>query len=578
MKSKKWLSILLTAIVMAGSLLAFSGCSKDSDSGEKTEPKNTTEVTEGKKDEEQYLKTILFDPQTFDPNECQDTSSHTILAATQEGLVRAKVVDGKDVLEPAAAENWSVSDDGLVYTFKIRDMKWSDGVKFTAQHFVDSYRRILDKNNAFPYAYFLYDIKGAEAYNKGTGKVEDVGVEAKDDNTLVITLERPTVYFEKKLVHSSFYPIRLDIIEKGGENWNTDYTKQVYSGPYKITDLIKNNSLVLEKNQDYWDAENVFIEKVEMNKIEEFSTQAQLFEAHELDVTGSTQEYIKKWTEMAEEGKFQAATGEAPGNWYFGLNVKGGPSGIMSNNKIRQAVSLSIDREDYVNTLSGRFTPAYAFVPKAIDIGEDNYREKATESLKEMSDEYKNNPEKLQALFKEGLKELGKDINDLSQIKLKYLARGTSTASKQEHEWYQQQLEKNLGVKVNVEVAPDYGIWKKAVLDSDYDISFFGWSADFNDPINFLDQFETNNGNNDIKFSNAEYDKICRELLTETDQNKRLEKLQKLEDILIKDEAAVSPLYYTDTRRFTQNYIKNFMTPKFGPDYEWRWAYTEGRN
>lgn len=578
MKPKKWLSILLTAIVMAGSVVAFSGCIKDSDNGEKTDTKNPTEVTEGKKDEDQYLKTYIQEPSTFDPNECQDTGSHTILAATQEGLVRAKVVDGKDVLEPAAAESWSVSDDGLVYTFKIRDMNWSDGVKVTAQHFVDSYKRILDKDKAFPYAGFLYDIKGAEAYNKGEGKVEDVGVEAKDDNTLVITLERPTTYFEKKLVHSSFFPIRLDVIEKEGENWNTDYTKQVWSGPFKVTDRVKDNSLVLEKNENYWDAENVFLEKIQMNKIEEFSTQAQLFEAHELDVTGSTQEYVKKWMAMAEEGKFKVDIGESPTTWYYGLNVKGGPSGIMSNNKIRQAVSLAMDREEYVEKLTGRFTPAYSFVPKAIDIGDDNYREKAPEQLSEMAGEYKNKPEKLQALFKEGLKELGKDTDDLSKIKLKYLARGTSSADKQEQEWYQQQLEKNLGIKVNIEVAPDYGIWKTAVKDSDYDISFFGWGADFNDPITFLDQFETNNGNNDIKFSNAEYDKLCKELLTETDQGKRLEKFRRLEDILVKEEAALAPLFYSDTRRFTHNYVKDFMTPKFGPTYEFRWAYTEGRN
>lgn len=576
MKSKKWLSIL-TAIVMAGSVLAFSGCSKNSDNGEKTEPKNTSEATEGKKDEDQYLKTILFNAQTFDPNECQDTSSSTIIAETQEGLLRAKIVDGKETLEPAAAESWDISDDGLVYTFKLRDMNWSDGVKLTAQHFVDSYRRILDKDKAFPYAGFLYEIKGAEAYNTGKGKVEDVAVEAKDDNTLVITLERETPYFMKKLIHNSFFPIRLDVIEKGGENWNTDYTKQVWSGPFKVTDFVKDNSMVLEKNEAYWDAENVFLEKIQMNEIQEFSTQAQLFEAHELDVTGSTQEYVKKWMEMAKEGKFQVEIGDSPGNWYFELNPKGGPSGIMSNSKIKQAISLAIDREEYVEKLTGRFTPAYGLVPQAMNIGDDNYREKVPEPLKEMGDEYKNNPEKLQALFKEGLKELGKDTSDLSKIKLKYLARGTTSASKQEHEWYQQQLEKNLGIKINVEVASDYGIWKKAEKDSDFDITFAGWNADFDDPINFFEMFETNNGNNDMKYSNAEYDKIYKELLAETDQNKRLEKFKRLEEIIIKEDPAVQPLYNQDKRRFTHNYVKDFMAPKFGPQYEYRWTYTEGR-
>ncbi|HAG43594.1 MAG TPA: peptide ABC transporter substrate-binding protein, partial [Clostridium sp.] len=95
--------------------------------------------------------------------------------------------------------------------------------------------------------------------------------------------------------------------------------------------------------------------------------------------------------------------------------------------------------------------------------------------------------------------------------------------------------------------------------------------------INFLEMFETSNGNNSVKFSNAEYDKIYKELLTETDENKRIEKYQRLEEILVKEEVGIAPMYYEDTRRFTQNYLKDFMTPKFGPSYEWRWAYTEGR-
>jgi len=581
MKSKKWISILLTAIVMAGCVLGFAGCNKNSDNDKNVESKEPTEqtpeTTTGKKDEDQYLKTILLEPQTLDPNEAQDTSTNTILSAVQEGLVRAKVVDGHETLEPAGAESWSVSDDGLVWTFKLRDKKWSDGVKVTAQHYVDSYKRILDKNNAFAYAYFLYDIKGAEAYNKGTGKVEDVGVEAKDDNTLVLTLERPTSYFEKKLVHTAFFPNRIDVIEKGGEAWKTDHTKQVYCGPYKIKEWIRDNTLILEKYQVYWGAENVFIERVEMNDIKEFSTQAQLFESKELDVTGSTQEYIKKWTEMAETGKFKAATGEIPGAWYLGFNCQGGPSGLLSNKKIRLAMALSVDREDYVNAITGRYTAAYGWVPKAIEVGDVNFREKVAEPLKELSDEYKGKPEKLQALFKEGLKELGKDTTDLSKIKLKYLTYGSTAAMKQQQEWYQQQFEKNLGIKIDVQVLADFGIWTKAVDDMDYDVMVWGWSADFNDPINFLEMFETSNGNNSVKFSNAKYDKIYKELLTETDENKRIEKYQRLEEILVKEEVGIAPMYYEDTRRFTQNYLKDFMTPKFGPSYEWRWAYTEGR-
>ncbi len=574
MKSKKWISLLVAATMVTG-LVGLAGCNK------KTEPKNPdtkpVEETTGKKDADQHLKLILLEPQTLDPNEAQDTSTHVVLSAVQESLVRVKVVDGKDKIEPAGAESWEVSPDGLTWTFKLRDYKWSDGVKVTAKNYVDSYLRLLNKEKAFPYAYFLYDIKGAQAYNEGNGKIEDVGVAAKDDSTLVITLEQPTPYFEKKLVHTAMFPIRLDVIEKGGENWSTDITKQVYSGPYKIKEWIRDNKLVFEKNQDYWDAKNVTIEKVEMNDIKEFSTQAQLFESKQLDVTGSRQEYIKKWTEAAKTGKFQAAVGEVPGAWYLGFNMNGGPSGLMANQKIRLAMALSVDRQEYVDVITGRYTPAYGWVPKAIEAGDVNFREKVKEPLKGLADEYLNKPEKLQALFKEGLKELGKDTSDLSKIKLKYVTTGATASAKQQQEWYQQQFLKNLGINIEVQVLGDFGIWMKAIDNMEYDFMMWGWSADFNDPINFLEMFQSKGGNNSVKLNNAEYDKILAELPNETDQNKRIEKYQRLEEILVKEEVAITPMYYEDTRRFTQNYVKDFMTPKFGPSYEWRWAYTEGR-
>lgn len=576
MKSKKWLSALLIATMVFTSAFGFAGCKKNTTEPNPDPKPNPTETV--KKDDNQFLKLVFIEPQTLDPNEASDTSSFTIINATQEGLARVRVVNKEDKIEPAGAKSWEVSPDGLVWTFHLNEKsKWSDGVPVTAQHYVDSFRRLLNKDNAFAYSYFVYEVKGAQAYNEGKGKAEDIGIVAKDDKTLQITLERPTPYFEKKLAFTAFFPIRLDVIAKGGENWKTDHTKQVYCGPYKIKDWVRDNSISFEKNADYWDAENVYIKTVEMNDIQEFSTQAQLFESKELDVTGSRQEYIEKWTEKAKKGEFVAGVGDVATSNYVGFNNEGGPSGIMKNKKIRLAMAMAFDREEYLKTLLGRYTPAYGWVPKALHSSKDVYRDVSKEPLKDMATEYVNKPEKIQALFKEGLKELGKDTNDLKSIKIKYVTTGTTAASKQAQEWWEQQFEKNLGIDFQVEVLGNSTLWRQAIDDMKFDVMTYGWVGDFDDPINFLDMWVTGSGNNGVKFSNAEYDKIVKDLDNEADPAKRLKQYQRLEEILVKEEAGIAPLYYGDTRIFFQNYVKDFMNPKFGPTYEWRWAYTQGR-
>lgn len=573
MKSRKWLGALLAGAMILTSTVGLVGCGKDSSDNSSS----GNEASE--KDKEQLLKLILVEPETLDPNKCQDSSSGTVLGATQEGLARVKIENGEEKIVPAGAESWTKSKDELVWTFKIRDYKWSDGKPVTAQNYVDSFLRLLKKDNAFGYAYLAYEVKGAKDYNLGKGKPEDVGVKAKDDKTFEVTLEKPTPYFEKKLAFYSFYPVRLDVIEKGGENWDTDISKQVYCGPYKIKEWTRNNSLTFEKNPEYWDANNVYIEKVEMRDIAEFSTQAQLFEGKDLDVTGGSQEFIEKWTKEAEKGSFAAIKKDDPSTWYLGFNQKtGGPSGLMKNEKIRKALALSFNREEYVDTLYGRFKPAYGYIPYSLHSGDKEYRKEVQEPLKADYDKYKGNKEELQKLFKEGLKELGKDVDDLKKIELSYITTGQSSGDRQKQEWWKQEIEKNLGITLKVEVLGDAKLYNQARKDFKYDIVQLGWGADFDDPISFLDMWDSKSGNNYVAFNNAKYDEILKKLDGEGDIAKRAELYKELETILIKEEAGIAPIFYKDRRSFIHNYVKDFQMPLFGTTYEWRWAYISGRN
>ena len=424
----------LISLIAAGlsCMMLLGGCGKNNTGGA---GKNAA------KDSEQVLNTVYFDVATLDANDVTDNQSSSILNAVQEGLVRIENNGESDEIVPAGAEKWETSEDGLTWTFHLRKMNWSDGEPVIAKHYVDSFQRILNPDNGFAYSFLAYDIEGAEEYNTGKGSLDAVGVKAVDDYTLEFKLKHPVPYFVSKVSYTTFHPIRLDVIEKLGDKYASEIKDTVYNGPFKIESWDNGNSMVLVKNDTYWDAENVYLEKINMTNIKEFATQAQLFESQELDISGAQTDYIEKWSEQAESGAFQKFTGEEPSVFYLYFNqTSKSADGILANAKIRRAIGLSIDRDVYTKDLVGRFQSAYGLVPTAVNVGEDKYRDKVQEPLAADSKTYVNNKEKLQELFKEGLKELGLQTDDLSKYELTYLSQGESELQRQRSEWLAQQI------------------------------------------------------------------------------------------------------------------------------------------
>ncbi len=564
---KKLVSLLAVGL---SCMMILGGCGK----------KNTGESgNSSSKDSEQVLNTIYFDVATLDANDVTDNQSSSILNAVQEGLVRIEN-DGKgDELVPAGAEKWEESEDGLTWTFHLRKMDWSDGQPVVAKQYVDSFQRILNPDNGFAYGFLAYDIEGAEEYNTGKGSLEAVGVKAVDDYTLEFKLKHPVPYFVSKVSYTSFHPIRLDVIEKLGDKYASEIKDTVYNGPFKIESWDNGNSMVLVKNDTYWDAENVYLEKVNMTNIKEFATQAQLFEAQELDISGAQTDYIEKWTEKADAGEFQKLTGEDPGSFYLYFNQKSeSANGILKNAKIRKAIGLSIDRDVYTKDLVGRFQSAYGLIPTAINVGDDKYRDKVEGPLANDAKAYVNNKEKVQGLFKEGLKELGIQTDDLSKYELTYLNQGSSELQKQRAEWMAQQISGNLGIKINVETQGDWGLYLDIMDKMEYDFTLSGWSADYNNPMTFLDIWVTNGGNNHTGYANSEYDELLSSVYKETDEDKITDTYKKLENKLVNEDAVISPVYYTDKYSFYQNYVKDIQFTSFGSVYEFKHAYIQGKN
>lgn len=565
---KKKLISLLAAGVSCMMLLVGCGSNNPGEAGSGAE-----------KDSEQVLNTIYFNVATLDANDTTDNQSSTILNAVQEGLVRIENNGETEEIVAAGAESWETSEDGLTWTFKLRKMDWSDGEPVVAQHYVDSFYRILNPDNGFAYSFLAYDIVGAEEYNTGKGELDAVGIKAVDDYTLEFKLKHPLPYFVSKVSYTVFHPIRLDVIEKLGDKYASEITDTVYNGPFKIESWDNGNSMVLVKNDTYWDAENVYLEKINMTNIKEFATQAQLFESQELDISGAQQDYIEKWSERAEAGEFQKLTGEDPGSFYLYFNqTSKSADGILKNAKIRKAIGLSIERDVYTKDLVGRFESAYGLIPTAIYSGDKKYRDQVEGPLAADAKTYVNNKEKLQELFKEGLKELGLQTDDLSKYELTYLNQGESELQKQRAEWMAQQISGNLGIKINVETQGDWGVYLSIMDKLEYDFTLSGWGADYNDPMSFLDIWVSNGGNNHTGYADAKYDELLASVYKEKDQDKITEIYKELETKLVNEDAVISPVYYTDKYSFYQNYVKDIQFTSFGSVYEFKHAYIQGKN
>lgn len=568
---KRFISLLAIGL---SCMMILGGCGKKG-----PEQSENGESSSVQMDSEQVLNTIYFEVATLDANDTTDNQSSSILNAVQEGLVRIENNGKGDEIVPAGAEKWEASEDGLTWTFHLRKMNWSDGEAVVAKHYVDSFQRILNPDNGFAYGFLAYDIEGAEEYNTGKGTVDAVGVKAVDDYTLEFKLKHPVPYFASKVSYTTFHPIRLDIIEKLGDKYASEIKDTVYNGPFKIESWDNGNSMVLVKNDTYWDADNVYLQKINMTKIQEFATQAQLFEAQELDITGAQTDYIEKWTERADAGEFQKLTGEDPGSFYLYFNQKSeSANGILKNAKIRKAIGLSIDRDVYTKDLVGRFQSAYGVVPTAINVGDEKYRDKVEGPLESDAKTYVNNKEKLQELFKEGLKELGLQTDDLSKYELTYLSQGSSELQKQRSEWLAQQVNGNLGIKINVETQGDWGVYLSIMDKLEYDFTMSGWSADYNDPMSFLDIWVSNGGNNHTGYADTEYDELLKSVYKETEQDKVTEIYKKQENKLVNEDAVISPVYYTDKYAFYQNYVKDIQFTSFGSVYEFKHAYIQGKN
>ncbi|MGF9693563.1 MULTISPECIES: peptide ABC transporter substrate-binding protein [unclassified Rhizobium] len=432
--------------------------------------------------------------------------------------------DGK--ILPGAAESWTVSDDGTVYSFKIRDdAKWSDGSPVKASDFQFAMRRIEDPKTAGEYANLLYPIKNAEKVNKGELPLDQLGVKATGDKTLEITLERPTPYFLQLLAHYTALPISQANYEKFGEQF-VKPGNMVSNGAFKLQAHVPNDSLTAVKNENYWDAQNVKIDKVVFYPIEDDAAAVRRFEAGELDVTYNfSADQLKRLKEKYAE---QVRVSPALATYYYAFDMRQPP---YDDVRVRQALSMAVDRDFLSQEIySGAQLPAYAFVPP----GMEGYEKPAMTTFADMS-QIDREDEAVKLIKEAGYGEGGKPLN----IEIRY---NTNTNHERVATAIADMWKTALGANVslvNLDVASHYSYLKEG---GKFNVARAGWSADYADPENFLAlALSDNKAFNYSHYNNPDYDKLVKASYEEMDVAKRMEIMHQAEEILMKEQP-VAPL------------------------------------
>ncbi|WP_392486670.1 peptide ABC transporter substrate-binding protein [Haloimpatiens sp. FM7315] len=566
MKTKKLLSLLIgVSLIMSSAMI---GCKSSKTNGEASKKKKKSKE-EVKMDKNQFLNLIYVEPKTLDLSRSSDVYSSEVLGEVYEGLTRVEQVEGKDVIKPAGAKDWELSEDGKVWTFHLRDYNWSDGKKVTAKDFIYSIKRTLNPKTGSSYAFLLSPIKGADEYNSKKGSLEDLGVKAIDDKTLEFTLKQPCPYFLDLTYFKLFMPLRQDIVEKHGEKYGSEAeTLEVYCGPFVIKSWTHQSEVVLEKNEKYWDKDSVKLQKATFKIIKDETAKYNALYSGQLDSLGvSKKEWIEKYNKTL---KFENLKGYLPSTGYTFFNQK---NKLFSNINVRKAFSLAFTREDYAEVISkGKNVPAYGWCPPSVLIGNKDFRDAVGEEpIKKLAEE---NPNPKELLIK-GLKELGMDP-DPSKLKINFLLAGTDQTFRTLAEYEQEMYKKSLGVNIIAEYV-EWGVFQKRTNEMKYEMAAMAWTGDYNDPNTFFDMWMTDANMVPTGWSNKKYDDLIKTAMSTLDNEERLKAYKEAEKILLYEDSVIVPTTYSRKNTYMYKYVKNLMTPLFGTGIEFKYAYTDGR-
>ena len=535
----------IAAAAMAGALaVSLAACGSSASTGTTTATGEAAGSAEAS--ETGFTVQLGPNPETLDPALNAAIDGGNTLLTIEEPLL---IIDENNEVQPGQAESYEVSDDGLTWTFHMRDgLKWSDGSDLTAADFEYSFKRLASPDTAAPYAETVVGM--IDGYQDAIGNPDEDGntttdpdwdalnVHASEDGkTLTVQLSYPCSYFDKLASFVATSPVQQATVEANGDAWCTEPDTYVCNGPYMITEWTPSERIVLSKNPYYvggWDSSKIVSDTITLLLLEDSSASYTAYNSGEAQLVKDVPtDEIPSLTRAEDGGDFYLD--EIMGTYYISLNDQEEP---FTDVRVRKALSLAIDRDYVANTImQGIYTPATALVGPGIVDENGYFMDNANGGEPYISDDYEANLEEAKSLLAEAGYPDGEGFPTIT-----YSANDSGYHIPVAE--YLQQAWGELGITMNIDKV-EWSSFIPMRRAGDYDISRNGWSMDYNDPSNMLELFTTNNGNNDGKYANPEFDQVIEDSRV-ADKATHFEKLHEAEDILMNDAACIPVAYYND--------------------------------
>jgi ABC-type oligopeptide transport system substrate-binding subunit len=466
---------------------------------------------------------LSSDPESLDPHKARSVQAGEVLRDIGEGLLG---YSAGGELVPGNAESWRVSDDGLTYTFRIRDnARWSNGEAVTAAHFASSLRRLVNPDTAAFYAQMLGDIANAKDIIAGKKAPAELGVEAVDERTLVIRLEQPTPYLLSLLTYPATFPVHPGSLREHGDAFARPGTL-LTNGAYKLEGWEPGSVVELSRNEHYWNSEATTIDAVRHHVITQEMTELNRYRAGEIHITGSVppdsfEQVQKELSDELHVSPYLAV-------YYYGFNLTKAP--FKGSPQIRQALSMAIDRDVLVTNITGRGeAAAYSWVPPGVD----NYEPRRF-SYAALTQDERN------ALASRLLREAGYGPDNPLRIELRY---NTSDTQQRIALAVQAMWRDVLGVETTL-INEEFQVLLANMRERQVTQVFrSSWIGDYNDAHTFLSIMEAGNPSNMPGYENEEYDSLMRRAAGQVDPQRRRLFLEEAERVLLADHPVI-PLYF----------------------------------
>jgi oligopeptide transport system substrate-binding protein len=474
---------------------------------------------------------INTEPASLDPRTARDSDGSNVLHMLFEGLTRTSL---SGEVELALADDASVSEDGLKYTFLLKKTKWSNGDPLTSFDFASSWKTMLDPKYATDAAYHLYPIKNARKAKTGEAGLNEVGIQTPDPYTLIIELERPTPYFLELLTMHPFFPVHEKSASKN-PNWAHEAASYISNGPFRMERWIHSDEIALKKNPHYWESESVRLDEIDI-VVANADTGLRMFEEKKIDWTGSPLASIPidAVKDLKEENKLQHSPFLA--TYFLRVNTEeriGGKPNPLSNALFRRALAYALDRSSITeHLLQGGQKAATSLVPPEMELNIFGcFSDRETELAK--------------ALLKRAREEMGEFAEPLT---ISYYNNERNAAIAQA---LQKQWQEHLNIAVEIQ-AVEPKIYFQIVSKGEYQLATGSWTADFNDPINFLEVFKyKESGTNNTGWENTQYIDLLNRSALCKDSEERKQILRQAESLLM-EEMPIIPIYH-----FALNYLKS---------------------